>query len=234
MRFELYLESGPQHRRTWVYGPSLPGCSTMGPTTEAALDLAVIAIRARLDFLRRHGEAMPDAEPIEVVVAEHVIERKFLGFAQGTYPSDREVLPREEVVSDLRWAAWSREELIAAARAQPRPLAGKPATGGRSATAILSHVAESEWSYVAGTVGSLTGGNSIMAAIAQAGEEPWAALAAEREALVARLEALTAAELTKIVDRGEGKPVRSARRMFRRLLEHEWEHVLELQARLGD
>jgi DNA topoisomerase VI subunit A len=94
-------------------------------------------------------------------------------------------------------------------------------------------VAESEWSYVAATVGSLTGGNPIMAAITEAGEELWAALAAEREALVARLGALTAAELTKIVDRGEGKPVRSARRMFRRLLEHEWEHVLELQARLG-
>src|SRR5664280_2389637 len=120
MRYELYLESGPQHRRTWVYVPSLPGCSTMGLTTEAALDLAAPAIRDRLDFLRRHGEVMPDAEPIEVGLAEHVIERKFLGFAQGTYPSDREAMPRDEVARDLRWAAWSREELIAAARAQPR------------------------------------------------------------------------------------------------------------------
>jgi len=56
---------------------------------------------------------------------------------------------------------------------------------------------------------------------------------AEREALTARLGALTDEELTKVIDRGEGKPVRSVRRMFRRLLEHEWEHVLELQARLG-
>jgi predicted RNase H-like HicB family nuclease len=232
MRFELYLESGPQHRRTWVYVPSLPGCSTMGLTTEAALDLAAPAIRDRLDFLRRHGEVMPDAEPIEVVLAEHVIERKFLGFAQGTYPSDREAMPRDEVARDLRWAAWSREELIAAARAQPRPLAEAPARGGRPAAAILSHVAESEWSYVAATVGLLAGGSAIAAAIQKAGEEPWVALAAEREALTARLEALTPDELAKIVDRGLGKPVRSARRMFRRLLEHEWEHVLELRARL--
>jgi len=177
MRYELYLESGPQHRKTWVYVPSLPGCSTTGPTTDVAVEMAAGAIRDRLDFLRRHGDVMPGAEPIEVVVAEHVIERKLLGFAQGTYPSDREAMPRDEVARNLRWAAWSREELIAAARAQPRPLAEKPATGGRSAATILSHAAGSEWSYVAVTVGSLTGGNAILAAIENGGDEPWAALA---------------------------------------------------------
>jgi uncharacterized damage-inducible protein DinB/predicted RNase H-like HicB family nuclease len=233
MRYELYLESGPQHRKTWVYVPRLPGCSIMGPTTDAAVDMAAGAIRDRLDFLRRHGDVMAGAEPIEVVVAEHVIERKLLGFAQGTYPSDREAMPRDEVARNLRWAAWSRAELIAAARAQPHPFAEKPATGGRSAAAILSHAAESEWSYVAVTVGSLKGGNAIAAAIEEAGDEPWTALAAEREALTARLGALTDEELARVVDRGEGKPVRSVRRMFRRFLEHEWEHVLELQSRLG-
>ena len=40
-------------------------------------------------------------------------------------------------------------------------------------------------------------------------------------------------ELARVVERGEGKPPRSARRMLRRLLEHEWEHVLELRSRLG-
>jgi predicted RNase H-like HicB family nuclease len=234
MRYELYLESGPQHRKTWVYVPSLPGCSTMGPTTEAAVEIAASAIHDRLEFLRRHGEDVSGFEPIEVAVADHVIERKFLGFAQSSYPSDREAMPGDEVPRDLRWAAWSREELVSAAKAQQRPLSGKPATGGRAASAILSHVAESEWSYVTATVGSLAGGRAIMSALESAGEEPWAALAAEREALMTRLTVLTAEDLTRIVDRGVGKPVRSVRRMFRRLLEHEWEHVLELRARLSD
>jgi predicted RNase H-like HicB family nuclease len=232
MRYELYLESGPQHRKTWVYVPSLPGCSTAGPTTDAAVEIAVSAIRDRLDFLRRHGEDISDFEPIEVVVAEHRIERKFLGFAQGTYPSDREAVGADEVARDLRWAGWSREELIAAARAQSRPLVEKP-DGGRSAAAILSHVAESEWSYVAVTMGAPAGGSKIMAAIAQSGEGPWTALAAERDALMARLGAMTPHEMAVVVERGEGKPVRSARRMLRRLLEHEWEHALELRSRLS-
>ena len=58
MRFELYLESGPQHRKTWVFVPGLPGCVAVGPTTDAAIEIARSAIAERLDFLRRHGETM--------------------------------------------------------------------------------------------------------------------------------------------------------------------------------
>jgi hypothetical protein len=43
---------------------------------------------------------------------------------------------------------------------------------------------------------------------------------------------MTPEEMSRIVERGEGKPARTARRMLRRLLEHEWEHVQELRARL--
>ena len=232
MHFDLYLESGPLHRKTWVYVPSLPGCSTVGPTTAEAIEIARSAIRERIEFLHRHGETVPDPEPIGLVVAEHVIERKWLGFGQGTFPTDRQPLAREDAERQLRWAEWSREELVAAARAQKEPLAVKPASGGRSAAAILSHVAGSEWSYVSSTVGTLRGGGAIMAAIEGSPETPWAALAAEREALMARLRTMTPTELTRVVERGEGRPPRSARRMLRRLLEHEWEHMLELQARV--
>ena len=50
---------------------------------------------------------------------------------------------------------------------------------------------------------------------------------------MARLRAMTPDELSRVVERGEGKPPRSARRMMRRLLEHEWEHTLELRSRLS-
>jgi predicted RNase H-like HicB family nuclease len=233
VRFDLYLESGPQHRKTWIYVPGLPGCSTVAPTSVEAPDAAERAIRQRIEFLRRHGDDFPDPDPMELVVADHIIERKVLGFGQGSFPSDREPMTADEAARQLLWANWSREELIAAARAQELPLPEKPAEGGRSALAILQHVAESEWAYVASTLGSTLGGSAIMAALASSPDAPWDALAAEREALMIRLRAMTAAELATVVDRGEGKPPRSARRMLRRLLEHEWEHVLELEARLG-
>jgi uncharacterized damage-inducible protein DinB/predicted RNase H-like HicB family nuclease len=232
MRYDLYLESGPQHRKTWIYLPGLAGCSTVAPTSDVAVEAARAAIRDRIEFLRRHGEDVALLEPIEPVVAEHVIERKFLGFAQGTLPPDRLPLTDAQAARQLRWAEWSREELVAAAQALTAPLGEKPAAGGRSAASILSHVAEAEWSYVSSTLGGLTGGSAVMAAIAAAGERPWDALAAEREALMTRLRAMTPDELARVVERGEGKPPRSAARMLRRMLEHEWEHVQELRARV--
>jgi predicted RNase H-like HicB family nuclease len=231
MRFELYLESGPQHRRTWVFVPGLPGCSTVAPVSDEAIDRARTAIRERYAFLRRHGEEMPDPEPIEPVVIDHVIERKVLGFGQQFFPPDREPLTPEEVRRRLRWAGWSREELIEAARAQALPLHVKPATGGRSAAHILSHVAGAEWGYVGSVLGSLPGGGATLGAIEQAGDEPWQALADERAALMARLVAMTPDEIARVAER-EGRAPRSARRMLRRMLEHEWEHVLELRSRL--
>ena len=231
MRFDLYFESGPQHRKTWIYVPGLPGCSTVSPTTAVAIEAARAAIRERLDFLIRHGETVPDPEPMELVVAGHGIERKVLGFGQQTFPTDREPMTADEVARQLRWAEWSREELVSAARAQSLPLTEKPPAGGRSAAAILSHVAEAEWSYVSSTLGTIAGGGAILAAVESSGQEPWDALAAERVELLARLRAMTLEELARVVDRGEGKPPRSARRMLRRLLEHEWEHVRELETR---
>jgi predicted RNase H-like HicB family nuclease/uncharacterized damage-inducible protein DinB len=231
VRFDLYLESGPQHKRTWVYVPGLPGCVAFGPTTDQAIENTRDAIRARLEFFRRHGERPPDPEPMELFVADHVIERKLLGFGQQVFATDREPLTADEAARQLRWAEWSRDELVSAARAQEQLLIEPPPTGGKSAAAILSHVAGSEWSYVSSTLGTLAGASAALAAIEGAGNEPWAALAAERETVMARLRAMTAAELTRLVER-EDRPPHTARRMLRRMLEHEWEHVLELRSRL--
>jgi predicted RNase H-like HicB family nuclease/uncharacterized damage-inducible protein DinB len=231
MRFDLYLESGPQHKRTWVYVPGLPGCVAFGPTTDQAIENTRPAIRERLDFLRRHGESQPDPEPIELSIAEHIIQRKFLGFGQQVFATDREPLGAQEAARQLRWAEWSREELVAVSRAQTLPLSEAPASGGRSTAAILSHVAGSEWSYVSFTLATLPGYSAAIAAIEGAGSEPWAALEAEREAVMTRLRSMTAQELTHVVERPD-KPPRTARRMLRRMLEHEWEHVLELRGRL--
>jgi predicted RNase H-like HicB family nuclease len=230
MRFDLYLESGPQHRKTWVYVPSLPGCSTVGSTTEQAIENARAAIFDRIGFLRRHGEQVADPEPIELVVVDHVIERKVLGFGQQVFATDREPLTPAELARQLRWAEWAREELITAARAQPGEISLKPATG-RPAAEILSHVAGAEWAYVSSTLGTLPGASQAIGAIERAGDDPWAALVAERQTLMTRLTAMTADELSRVTER-EGKPPRTARRMLRRLLEHEWEHVLELRSRI--
>jgi hypothetical protein len=110
-------------------------------------------------------------------------------------------------------------------------MASKPPAGGRSAAAILAHVAGSEWAYVGAALGTLPGYAKVIGAVERAEERPWEALAVEREIVLARLAAMSEDERTRVVER-DGKAPRTARRMLRRMLEHEWEHTLELRLRL--
>jgi predicted RNase H-like HicB family nuclease len=65
----LYLESGPQRRKTMVHVPALLGCMANGATTEEALDATPHAICAYLRFLRRAGEGADPDEPFDTRVA---------------------------------------------------------------------------------------------------------------------------------------------------------------------
>ena len=230
MVYEVYLESGPQHKRTWAVVPALPGCTWTGPTSEAAIEAAPAAIGERLEFLRRHGQVVAPG-PIEVLVADHVIERKVLGYGQQSFPSDAEPLSPADLADRLRWAEWSRLEFVAALRAQTAPLTEKPDSG-RAAATIILHVAEAEWAYVAAMLPGVPGRGAAMAALEAALDTPWDALAAERVPIMERIAAMTPDEMSRVIER-DGRLRWTARRMFRRLLEHEWEHTLELRARVA-
>jgi predicted RNase H-like HicB family nuclease len=231
MKFDVYLETGPKHRKTMTHVPSLAGVTAMGETTEVALDNTRDAIRERVAFLRRQGEEHPDPEPIELNVAEEDTTGGFLGFAIAVFRSDLEPVPPRELERQVRWAEWSREELIKAARAQKGGLRSGPPGKGRTPAEILAHVAGSERAYLNSVVGPVEGLNAAIKAVEASPDDPWDALAAAREILLKRIRAMTPEERRAVVKRG--KEHRTARRMLRRTLEHEWEHVLELRARLG-
>ena len=230
MKFDVYLETGPKHRKTMTHVLALAGTTAMGETTEAALENTRAAIRERIEFLRRHAEGHPDPDPIELVVAEEDTTGGFLGFAVGVFGPDLEPLTPRELERQVRWAEWSREELVDAARRQSGGLRSGPAGSGRAPTEILAHVAGSERAYLHSVVGSVDGLNDAIKAVEKSADDPWGALARAREILLARIRALTPDERRAVVQRGKDR--RTARRMLRRTLEHEWEHVVELKSRL--
>lgn len=229
MKFELYVETGPRHRKTMVHVGGLLGCTAMGATTDEAIEKTRAALSQRLAFLRRHGEDVPDPEPIEFEVAEEDLSGDFLGFAVTFFEADRAPLTEAELRRTVRWLGWSREALVDAARAQPGGIVSAPARG-RTALAILQHVAGSERGYLNSVVGPVPGLNAAVKALENATGEPWDPLGEERALVVDRMLAMDDAERSTVVQRG--KQPQSARRMARKMLEHEWEHVLELQARL--
>jgi predicted RNase H-like HicB family nuclease len=229
MRFDLAIETGPRHRKTMVHVPSLPGSITIEPTTEAAVDAAPAAIRQRLVFLRRHGDEIPNAEPIEVVVTEEDTSGAWLGFGVAFFASDRLPISSRDVYRQLAWATWSRQELLDVALSLA--LGGRAeAVDGRHVADVLRHVAGSESAYLGSLVGPVPGMNAARTAVERATDDLYPAMNRLRTIVVDRLSALSENERSDVVDRG--KELRTARRALRRMLEHEWEHLLELQARL--
>src|SRR5882724_1547351 len=148
MKFDVYLETGPKHRKTMTHVPSLAGTTATGETTEIALDNTRAAIRERIAFLCRHGEEYADPEPIELNVGEEDTTTGWLGFAVAVFGSDLEPIPPRELETQVRWAEWSREELIEAAKAQAGGLRSGPPGKGRTPAEILAHVAGSERAYL--------------------------------------------------------------------------------------
>lgn len=230
--YALYLESGPRQQRTMVHVLGLLGCIAKGPTTEVALAATPDAIRAYLHFLARHGVEVEEHPRVEVRVVEHVTVGQWLGNGDPAlvFGPDRAPLTDPDMEEYIRRLEWSRAEIVALVRRlSPPELAAQPA-GGRSIRAMLEHLMESEHFYVCtlGRVEGLPAAGSIVQK--RQGPLPgWMACVRERE--LARLRTLMPTERERPVVRwGQ---IWTARKVLRRMLEHEWEHLVELADRVG-
>lgn len=227
--YQLVLESGPQRKRTWVQVPQLPGCAFNGPTTDETLAAAPEAIRDFLRLLARHGETVDPDQDIRVQVARHVTDNKWVGFGIEL-EEDLAPLSRDELQQQLRWARWLREEMLALLAPVSddeftrRPLKGRPIRR------IVEHVFGAEYGYVRrfGKIEGIKGPGNV-----EAMQRPelmdWIAFVRDRE--VERLSALTNAELSAVEQ--AGSQVKTARAYMRKLLAHQWEHLVEIRDRLG-
>lgn len=218
-----------------VHVLDLPGCIACGPTTEAALGQTPRAIWDYLCFLQRHGEELPAQvqmqADITTRVAEHITEGRWPGNGDPTilFAPDKEPLTRQDLETCLRRLAWSRAELVALVRdlseecMQARPPRGRPIRG------ILEHIFSAEYSYVrrCGKLADVRG--------------PGLHVRRAKEELLAWMAFVRASEISRLRTLGDRLPQEEAegsnaacnvRRMLRRLLEHEWEHLVELRERL--
>lgn len=235
--YGLYLESGPKRKKTMVHALDLLGCVAVGSTTEAALAATPEAIRAYLRFLARHGErglpSSPDAA-FETRVMEHITEGAWLGNGSPylIFGPDLEPLSDVEIETYLLRCQWLCGALADWAETQPEAaLAATPASGGRTARAILLHVLGAQGSYLAAALGSAPGFSALSGA-AERGERPVAeALRQSAQMVATRVRATTPAERAAVRELSAGP--RTLRKALRRILEHSWEHLAELSRRPG-
>src|SRR2546426_11845200 len=99
--YALYLESGPQHKKTLAHVLDLLGCVVQGETTDEAVAAAPDVIRAYLDFLHRHGEKVDATAKIETRIAEHNTQGLFSG--QALWPQDLRPVAPAALARYVRW-----------------------------------------------------------------------------------------------------------------------------------
>jgi predicted RNase H-like HicB family nuclease len=230
--YSLALESGPRQKKTYVHVLDLPGGMGRGDTTEEALDGAPDAIRAYLRFLQRHGEAVDPAEPFETEVVQHVLEGAFLGNGTLTIEADRAPVSAEEAERCARWLGWLNAELQGAV-GMIRPQ-DDPPQAGRSVRAILQHLAGAEGEYLRSTFGVSPEVRALQKQAEQEGAsipDLLGVLGCLCDIGAERIRAMTPEE--RAFSRQAGQQVWTARKMLRRMLEHRWEHIREIAARVG-
>jgi predicted RNase H-like HicB family nuclease len=228
-RYTVYLESGPQRKKTLAHVLDLLGCVVQRDTTDEAAAAAPDEIRAYLGYLRRHGEKVDPDETIETRIAEHNTEGLFSG--QALWPQDLKPLAPAPLARYVRWLGWSRADLLALVKGiDEKGLRAKPPKG-RSLRDILLHVLGADKSYVYALVGPLKTMGEPTNAADRGDIDLRIALQEARAAAIDRLKTLTPAERARV--RKAGQSTYSAYRVIRRMLEHEWEHRREIAARLG-
>lgn len=226
--YDVFVETGPKRRQTLVHALEPFGCVHHDATAEAAIAAMPGAIGEYLAFLRRHDEEVPAGEVSVRVVGEDT-SGGFLGTA--AFADDTPPPTPGECARWARWYAGLREEQFALLDTLPAEvLEAKPATG-RPAGRILAHVLGADYSYVT-TAGLRTAGLHALYAAADRAEDDVRAIAREFTAKVLeRIAGMSAEERTALHQRSTGPW--GVRRMFRALLEHNWEHYRELQRRLA-
>ena len=232
--YQLYLESGPRRKKTMVHVLELLGCVATGPTTVEALDKTPQAIHAYLRFLGRHGAPVDVDAEVETEIAEHITEGIWLGNGDPSLVFGPDLLPLtpEDAEACIQRLEWMRSEMAALVGGlSQEQLEEKPRPKGRSIQAILEHIVESEYAYMSafGKLEGLPGTGSIVKK-RQGDLLEWMGYVRARE--IERIRSLSWQERSEPFV--HWKYTRTARKVMRRMLEHQWEHLAELKERLEE
>lgn len=233
--YALYLESGPQHKKTMVHVLELLGCVVRGATTEEALINSPAGIRTYLEFLQASGEPFDASAPFTTHIQAHIIGSSWIGEGNPAcgFAPDFDSLSRQNFNAYINRLEALHERLFKLI--QPltlEQLHAEPANGHRSVFHILEHSADSEYAYLRQQIGPDKTIQKTFKEINSANPLLPAALLDYWQLLSDRLRSFSDAELNAQVPHGQ--TIWTAYRTLRRLLEHNWEHCEEIRERLGN
>ena len=223
MNYRVCLESGYDVVWAFAHVPELLGCFSKEKKREMALERLPERIQSYLSWLKTRGESVSLSGEITVTITE-----EFNCFMVGDYEvgacfeADRKPASRDEIQIAQMRMGWNREELLAKVAYLPtQVLDEKPAGSARSLRQVLNHLAGAELWYIDRIKSNVPSFKSFP-------EDAFARLSSIRDFVITELLNLSEEELSKIVVRDNEEW--TARKVLRRLLEHEREHLLLLDS----
>ncbi|MPZ48177.1 MAG: hypothetical protein GEU75_02500 [Dehalococcoidia bacterium] len=211
----------------WVF--DLPGCRAIGLSVAEAVDLLPVAIAEHLAWLKGHDESVPDPDSFDFEVIEEVESNGEFCFA-----ADAEPLTRDEVDTAIRRMGYSLADIIAISEPLPQRLlewrppgtsvrADERVPDPRTIREMLEHAAGAETHFLRNIIEPAPSGPSAVAGFVAA-----------RAASLAHFAALDLAASGNVVTRQgpRGEAGWSARKVLRRIINHQRFHTREVQQRL--
>jgi len=223
MIFDVYLQV-KRSLKTHAHVPALPGCNWLAETPEAAMDRAIASISSHLSWLRKYSLInLPENETISPQLAQQHKSCAREGNLIGFFESERQPVTLEEIPYFLDLMKCARQELLTLIHDLPDVvLYWKPVPDSWSIEETLRHVAGAERWYL----------TRILQPATIPHFKPCKTFSQRleivRSAAIDRLKVLTQKERSAVVTDESGE-LWSARKVFRRFMEHEREHTAHIQ-----
>jgi predicted RNase H-like HicB family nuclease/uncharacterized damage-inducible protein DinB len=223
---------------------SLMGAHARATTREGLLKELDEELQYHLEWLRRNGEKVPSISDPVIEVAEEVTGVQLLGESGGEVAflrSDEEPVPEELLHRCIRYMGYNRMEIIRAVDGlSEEELSNVPPGKGRSIVQILRHVCNAEEWYLSrlGADAEALYEAKLGRPVSEVDRLPVLdRMEAVREAGVAALRELVPAKNGLTLTRAEYTSYPgerwSTRKVIRRYLEHEREHIYNIREYLG-
>jgi predicted RNase H-like HicB family nuclease len=227
MVYDVYLQV-KRTGHTHAHVPALPGCNWLAGSPDAAWEQATAAIQDHLTWLRRYGQpAAPLDEPVLPQLAQQNKSIAREGHLIGFFECDRIPVTPGEIPDLLRLISCARQEVLKLTQALPgEVLSWRCAAKEWCIVEVLRHVAGAQRYYLTRIF------DPASIPIQPASRSVWKRL--ERMQLLSfeKLLHLSEEQRTAVLVDSSGE-LWSARKVFRRYLEHEREHTHHIQKIAG-
>jgi len=227
--YPAYLEIGYDGRWILAHFFILLGCVTKGEYELDVQEKARDDVERYLTFLGKYGEEISNfPPPRKVVVVERFHCKNEGGYEiNATFSLDKTSLSSEEITRYLRWHGYAREELFHLLAGIPKEVyAWHPEKGKRCLRETLEHIAGAELWYI-----TRLEENPSSALYAAQPKEAVERLHYSRKILVSRFQGLPDSQAG--IERVHSGETWTPRKVLRRALEHQQEHLNSIRLFLG-